>query len=365
MSDRRDALSGAISGPGAQEISTRIRKAMARELGKDPSEIDTSRSFLSFGLDSVVAFTLTGELAEWLDRELPATLAWDHPSIDALIEFLTGEDTHAPSPVHPLLVPMSSGDEAPAVFFMPGVGGHPVSFLPVAERLPAGQPAYGVLVPGLEDEAGPTGDIAAMAGEVIEAIRSVQARGPYRLAGYSFGGHLAFEVAQQLSKAGDSVPLLAIFDTFAPGGLVPRSRWLRPFIHALLLLRPVGRFAYLRGRAAQILRDRQPLDGEGLAVDLSASARAIELASLVCRGAAHAYRPQPYPGSVTLFRADGRDWNGHFYKKDPQNGWGCVARGGVEVISLPGTHNRLFEPENIELIARALSAHLAGSESGR
>src|SRR5690606_19768881 len=50
----------------------------------------------------------------------------------------------------------------------------------------------------------------------IDEMRSVRPRGPYLLGGYSFGGIVAYEMARQLAASGEDVPLLALFDTYAP-----------------------------------------------------------------------------------------------------------------------------------------------------
>ena len=62
----------------------------------------------------------------------------------------------------------------------------------------------------------PITSIPAIAAHCIETMRKVQPDGPYLLAGYSAGGVVAYEVAQQLTAAGQKVELLALLDTFAP-----------------------------------------------------------------------------------------------------------------------------------------------------
>ena len=49
----------------------------------------------------------------------------------------------------------------------------------------------------------------------IEALQTVQPQGPYQLGSHSFGGLVAFEMAQQLQKQGHEVALLAILDMYA------------------------------------------------------------------------------------------------------------------------------------------------------
>ena len=57
-----------------------------------PEDIDVQAPFAQYGLDSVTAVYLVGQLEEWLDRDLPVGLAWDFPNIEALAEHLAESD---------------------------------------------------------------------------------------------------------------------------------------------------------------------------------------------------------------------------------------------------------------------------------
>ena len=57
---------------------------LARELGIEREKINASQSFLGYGMDSVQAMTMVGDLEASLEVRLPPTLAWDFPDIDAL-----------------------------------------------------------------------------------------------------------------------------------------------------------------------------------------------------------------------------------------------------------------------------------------
>jgi acyl carrier protein len=63
---------------------------LAAEQGVEAETINSGRSFLNYGLDSVQAMTLVGDLEAKLGRRLAPTLAWDYPTIDALAEHLAG-----------------------------------------------------------------------------------------------------------------------------------------------------------------------------------------------------------------------------------------------------------------------------------
>lgn len=72
----------------AGEIRTWIAEQLSAMLDIERAEIDIGAPFSAFGLDSLKAVSLAGELETWLGRGLPPTLLWDYPSIDALATHL-------------------------------------------------------------------------------------------------------------------------------------------------------------------------------------------------------------------------------------------------------------------------------------
>ncbi len=91
-------LSGSGSGssgneaPTAEAISSWLVSKLSEELQIDPSEIDVSEPFTSYGISSVLAVSLSGDLEDWLGRPLSPTLVFDFPTIEALACHLSGED---------------------------------------------------------------------------------------------------------------------------------------------------------------------------------------------------------------------------------------------------------------------------------
>ena len=78
------------AGQSDTEIVAWLTMRLARHTGRAASTIDPRASFSQFGLDSVQTVGLAGELQEWLGRAIPATVAYDYPSIDALASYLSG-----------------------------------------------------------------------------------------------------------------------------------------------------------------------------------------------------------------------------------------------------------------------------------
>lgn len=72
------------SNPGAETIQAWLVSRLSELLGIEPRELDVREPFASYGLGSTELVSLSGELAEWLGRQLPAELAYECPTIDAL-----------------------------------------------------------------------------------------------------------------------------------------------------------------------------------------------------------------------------------------------------------------------------------------
>jgi thioesterase domain-containing protein len=116
------------------------------------------------------------------------------------------------TPLEPL---RASGKQPPLIFVHDFDGGIRL-YAPLVAHLDGDQPCYAITARGAADPASCHTAIDEMARTYVEALRAVDASGPYRLAGYGFGGLVAFEMARQLAEAGGEVALLAILAAEPP-----------------------------------------------------------------------------------------------------------------------------------------------------
>ena len=70
--------------------------------------------------------------------------------------------------------------------------------------------------------------------------------------------------------------------------------------------------------------------------------------------AARRYRPQPYPGVIALIARQG-------YAIEQSTRWGPIAKGGLNVHELPGTHAEIVRPPLSEQLAAVIDQSLPRS----
>jgi len=202
----------------------------------------------------------------------------------------------------------------------------------------------------------------------VVAVREVQPEGPYRIAGWSMGGVVAYEMARQLQTLGEKVEVLALIDSISP------TRWAgepEPGETGMVALFAAD-LARLQGMAIPDV-DLSSVDADGalaLLLDLGRRAGLLppslepgELRHLFGRFRANrralaAYAPLPYAGQVHLFRAAGRVSRQE--EEDPTLGWGELVNGGLSVADLPGDHYSILG-EEVEALAARLRALLEPS----
>ena len=88
-------------------------------------------------------------------------------------------------------------------------------YLGLVKHLPADRPVYALQAAGAEPGATPLRTMSDLAASYIAAIRRVCPEGPYNVAGWSFGGYVAIEMARQL--ADEELARLILLDTIVLG----------------------------------------------------------------------------------------------------------------------------------------------------
>ena len=263
------------------------------------------------------------------------------------------------------LVPLQPHGSKPPLFFVHGQRGEVFSFVELSRLLGPHQPCYGIQAVGLDGKCARHTTFEDMAAHYIKEIVSFQPDGPIYLAGYSLGGVLALEIAQQLHRLGRRVALLALLDSW-PVGPIP---W---FFHALAMVTVIPsrclsdvrhlwelplreRFDYFRRRLPRVwiwLFEKNRSKPALVTVAPPPDSQPPELPGSIeyYHAVALAYRLRSYPGSVDLFTSDDAHGYGWY--------WRYLARDGVSFHRVPGQHHEILSEQNVPVLAKSLTAAL-------
>ncbi|WP_293118322.1 non-ribosomal peptide synthetase [Moorena sp. SIO4G3] len=175
--------------------------------------VGVKNNFFDLGGHSLLAVRLMARIKQQFGTDLPLATLFTEPTIENQASLLVNAtENQSSSP----LVAINKVGNLPAFFCVHPVGGNVLCYAQLARYLGDNQPFYGLQSPGLFGESEPLTGIEDMASCYIEALQTIQPVGPYYLGGWSLGGIIAWEMAQQLSAAGEDVALLALIDSYSP-----------------------------------------------------------------------------------------------------------------------------------------------------
>jgi len=317
----------------------------------DVGPVGIHDDFLELGGDSLLAASLIARVQSAFQRRIPMATLAQAPTVAKMAALLEDE---AFAPNTSCLVPLQPEGSRTPFFCVHGIGGSAFGFLALARELAPDQPFFGLEAPGWGGEDSPLGSLEAMAAQYIAEVRTVQPRGPYCLGAYSWGGHVAFEMAQQLHAQGEEVRLLALLDCRS----IPAPHLENPLLR-------VARRAVQSCREALRLAPLL-LHPSALRHHLSERTRVAEASGRPFIEGHHAalgkrYKPSPYPGPITLFRCiDGKAAGA----SDMQDGWGKLSEAGVQVHAVRGSHLTLLGKPYVEGLAEQLDACLRVAQTG-
>ncbi|MES1245844.1 MAG: amino acid adenylation domain-containing protein [Acidobacteriota bacterium] len=343
----------------------------------DVQPISIRDDFFDLGGHSLHSMRLATRVRAHFGRHLPLAVLFQRPTVEDLARFLAEEPAQEWSP----LVPLQPEGALPPFFCVHPVGGGVHYYVHLAKRLGSDQPFYALQAPGPDDRVSlPQDTVEDLASSYVAAVRGLQPQGPYRLGGWSFGGVVAFEMAQQLARQGEEVELLALFDPTMPmGGDVPQN--LDPVRLAVALVhaqaRQVGRTLTLSVDDVAGLAEEERLErilasaraaglvGEevdtawlrNLLADIESRIRAVRL-----------YQPRAYAGPISLFRprgdGTGAGTGAASAPPPPLPGWIDDGFPGVRVHSVSGRHETMLNEPWVAELAEILGAESLALAAG-
>ncbi|KOY62142.1 peptide/polyketide synthetase [Photorhabdus heterorhabditis] len=172
--------------------------------------INVHESFFTLGGDSLAAVRLMVKINQTFNRQYPLSLLQTYDTVHSLAEFIE----HQPEDSCQGVILNKGNVEQPALFIVHPIGGHLLGYRHLAANFNTQRMIGLAFAPDSLNTDKPS--VAALATNYINQIRRFQPKGPYALAGWSFGGLVAYEMAHQLRAVGESVSHCILIDSFAP-----------------------------------------------------------------------------------------------------------------------------------------------------
>jgi amino acid adenylation domain-containing protein len=321
--------------------------------------------FFAIGGHSLAAARLFAKIEERFGAKLPLATMFKAPSIRQLAALV--RDRSGAAEWSPLVAIRTEGSRRP-LFLVHAIGGNVLSYKRLDAHLPADQPIYAFQAAGLKDNRAGAITIEEMAYTYITALRSVQPEGPYYLGGFSAGGVVAYEMAQQLVRQGEQVATLILFDSSVTPSAAAFAR-ARAFRRAALrslqitlwniryLLR-TDPWSFARRKAHNFRMNWRILmyqlrGASSASPDGGSSSVALTIEESFVR-ALEQYVPEPYSGRVILFRTIDSD----YYNPDVTLGWRELVPTGIDIVGVQGDHDTMFLEPQVETLGREITAYL-------
>jgi len=303
--------------------------------------------FFELGGHSLIAARAMIRLEKETGKRLPLASLFEASTVEKLSQ-LVSSDIQSIS--WDSLVPIKTSGNKTPIYIVHGFGMNVLLFNNVAKNMDAEQPVYALQARGLNADDKPFDKMEEIAAHYISEIVARDPGPTYALAGYSFGGIIAFEMAKQLKAMGKEIAMLGMFDTYADNYsdyFNPRLRKMtkkvrRQFPKMMFILRslvahPIATILY----QADFLKGKLNKLFGGVQASEMLSENDIKIGEIY-DFAYRNYKMTPYDGVIDLYKVKTR-----LYFLDDLEflGWKPYTTQGVAIHEIAGDHKTfLFSP---------------------
>ncbi|QBG99829.1 non-ribosomal peptide synthetase [Xanthomonas oryzae] len=361
--------------PPHGELETLLHTLWSQLLRID--RIGRHDDFLALGGHSLLLVRLSGLLKQ-TGTAVPLSVLSAHTSLAAMATAIARwRETSTP----PGVVAVRMGGDKRPLFLVHDFSGLDLYFSPLGQHIAADVPVYGLSAVALGAPQPHT--VQELAARLLRHLRAVQPHGPYRIAGWSFGGLLAYEIATQLLAADELVEFVGLIDTYHPSQLDLGPAYLDPAHAPQRLL--------LQHCLAALPEDEQRASAQANLQALAAQAGDWEEAALIslCRSRgwlpsawadqdddsllqslarefAHGYAQRHYlPMAihvpVHLFAA--AQALAHRPASDASLAWHLLLGADrLTCITVPGDHHTMLQTPHVDALGAVISQQLEASQ---
>ncbi len=334
------------------------------------AQVGIHDNYFDLGGDSLQAVNIIDKLVTQYQTPIATHILIQKPTIAELADYIKSVDQH-PEVLGadnlqvrntPLVTIQQGSKHRQPLFMVHPIGGEVYFYRDLAHQLGADQPFYAFQAQSLSGQSEPYEDVKVMATDYVAELKAIGAKPPYLLGGSSFGGLVAYEMAQQLKVKGEEVRLLVMIDTPFPKEMPAHLTNSAAILHYLLddkipldmgrlnQLDPTAQIDYVLEEAR--IHDKSDVIPPHLGVPLFTTWIAHQKATF-------AYKPEPYTDDVIFFRHTERM---EHFPAEPHKTWQeFYFEGKIETRRVPGDHITMNYNPNVKKLAGFLSAALQGA----
>lgn len=321
--------------------------------------------FFGLGGHSLLAVRLFAEIEKATGKVLPLAMLFEKATIEHLARAIT-----QPNALQrwSSLVPIQPNGTKPPIYCVHGIQGDVIEMRALAQALGDDQPFYGLQAKGLSGQEEPLTRIEEMAARYVSEIRAHQPNGPYHLIGHSYGGKVAFEVAQQLLAVGAEVGVVGLLDSRLDTPMKRSRNWKRlphriarytyDLAYYLVSASPPDRAKVLKATfngLRNLLTGKPFFKRHERQRPISPYATKVKYAN---KQAWLNYKPQHYAGHLTFFLTSVVDDGVIRPDNTRHHRWRKLVRGGMDVIRVSGSHTSMIRPPHVHSLALHLQKAL-------
>jgi amino acid adenylation domain-containing protein len=352
-------------------VENRMMKIWRQQFGNEGLTLDDD--YFDQGGDSLMAVGMIAMIESTFNKMVPISHLINSPTPRKLIRKLElddvatkenretrPEDTALPAIAVRL---KRSESQQPPLFLLHGADGAVMFYRDFANRLNTQSSIYGLESPFLNVPNFQIPDsVEELAEEYVKAILAIEPQGPYRIAGYSFGGVLAYEIARQIEKMGNQIEMVILYDVGNPA-LLQYNSWAKRLMIFWAQEKNNSlptKLTNLAKRISRSVKDRASFEFENrlaktISVDrLDNTFWRHKKAREQHMAIEERYAPEPVGFPARIVFATG---NSSKLRVEEDMGWAGVAS-DLQVQRIEGSHLEIFDKEYVGEIVQATETFL-------
>lgn len=315
----------------AEHVAPRnaVEKTLSTIWGKalGVEDLGVHDNFFDLGGHSIMGIQMLTRVEQQLGKKLALNSLFQAPTVALFAEFIKKDEKSLE--LMNLAPIQKEGNKLPLFC----VHGDEANYF-MSRELGKDQPFWGFFHQGEDGHKLPYKQVKDIAAHFIREMKQVRPEGPYQLCGFSFGGLVAYEMAQQLKRNGDEVRMLALLDTYAPK------------LFGEVMKDEAKFYDGIKKSVMRKLVQNKHSKGEVLPPKL----RHFHIIDIYDR-ATYNYDVKPYDGPVTVLKAEVSPGPDHM-------GWKDLVKGELTVAITPGDHYTMIKEPHVKTLSKLVEKSL-------